>query len=100
MSDKPQAPSIITPSPTRRMKPVGSHPVEIDGITMRRSNEVPAGMQALYNEMGQLLWVGFIGTNPRLNSCRHITLNPKDYEIALRTHLDEGLRAQNQRFKQ
>lgn len=100
MSETIKSPLIIEPrGSARQMKPVGSHPVDINGITLRQSTEVPEGMQALYDGNGQILWVGAIGTNPDTIKGRSITLNPKDYEIALRSHMDASMRNRKQRFK-
>lgn len=83
-------------------KPVGSHPQEIDGIVLRKSTEMPPGMQSIWDEdNGVCLWVGQIGTNPHPNVVhawdsgkikRSITLSPIDYEIAVKSHLDEAMR--------
>ena len=84
----------------RKVKPVGQSPIEINGIMLRKSNEVPEGVQALYDEStGQILWVGNIGSNPVGIRATAITLNPQDYEIAVKTHLDEARRAQSRRFR-
>lgn len=85
------------------MKPVGIDPIKIDGIILRKSVEVPEGIQVLYDERsGRLLWLGEIGTNP--DPDRHIratavTLSHKDYELAFRTHLNEKARAERRRFR-
>lgn len=79
-------------------KPVGQFPREIDGIVLRKSVEIEEGMQALYEEhTGKLLWVGLIGTNPVGIKASAITLSPKDYELAVRSHLENALREAKRR---
>lgn len=51
---------------------------------MRKSNEIPEGMQALYDKDGLLMGVSRIGQDvqpPR--PARQITLHPIDYEIVV-----------------
>lgn len=82
-------------------KPVGRNPRELNGIVMRESEEIPQGMQALYDERsGQVLWVGLIGgAIPFGIACTAITLNPHDYDFALRSHLESSVREQTKRFR-
>jgi hypothetical protein len=81
-------------------KPVGYSPIEIDGIMLRKSAELPEGIQALYDEKsGNVLWVGYIGQNPRGLRATAITLSPRDYEIALKTHRERGAKATARRWR-
>jgi hypothetical protein len=67
-------------------RPVGIGAVVVNGITIRKSEEIPPGMQAFYQD-GMLLGVDYI-SNPfhaaapgvHLTS---ITLNPLDYEVLM-----------------
>jgi hypothetical protein len=82
-------------------KPVGQDPIEIDGIMLRWSDEIPDGMQALYDERsGQVLWVGLIGTSPADGTRGSaVTLSRNDYERVRISANNVALREQIRRFK-
>lgn len=78
-------------------RPYGFAPRDIDGITMRKTDEVPEGVQALYYQ-GKLLKVCRIGEPVQGIICDAITLNPKDYEVVLKCHLERKQKERAQRF--
>lgn len=85
-------------------KPVGTHPILIDDIVLRRSTELPEGHQALYNEQtGHILWVGLIGTNPNPKMLPErvtaITLHPDDYERVWISQVNSAMRERIRQFR-
>jgi hypothetical protein len=80
------------------LKPVGYAPREIDGITVRKSSEMPVGVQALYNK-GVLLGVFHIGERVPAVQADAITLHPMDYELVVKSYLERKQRDRQRRFK-
>ena len=79
-------------------RPYGFAPRDIDGITMRKTEEVPEGVQALYYK-GTLVKVCRIG-EPQLDvRCDAVTLNPKDYEVVLKCYFERTQRERSRRFR-
>src|SRR5579859_2161971 len=80
-------------------KPVGTDPFTADnGVTMRRSWEMPQGVQALWAN-GVLLGVFKIGEAvPGVIQADCITLHPFDYEVAKKCEMESKRRDQSRRF--
>ena len=79
-------------------KPVGRDPwTNAEGITMRKSEEMPLGVQALWLN-GVLLGVFEIGEPVTGIVCDCITLHPQDYEFAKMSEMDSKARDRNRRF--
>ncbi len=82
----------------RPVKPVGSHPRTFGGITIRRTAELPPGVQALWRE-GHLLGVFEIGEPIPNLRVDNISLNPLDYEKALMDALDVPAKDRRREWK-
>ena len=82
---------------TKEKRPYGFAAREIDGIVLRKTEEIPEGVQALYYK-GNLLKVCRIGEPVVGLICDAITLNPKDYEVVLKCHLERKQKERARRF--
>jgi hypothetical protein len=69
------------------VKPVGYAPRTFNGVTIRKSFELPQGVQALWCQ-GHLLGVFRIGEQVPGIVADTITLHPIDYELAVKSHLE------------
>jgi len=79
-------------------KPVGYAPREINGLVVRKSSEIPEGVQALYAK-GKLLGVFRIGEPVPIVHADAITLHPLDYEVVLKTYLEQDQRRRRRELR-
>jgi hypothetical protein len=68
-------------------KAVGHSPIVFGGITMRKSDEMPIGIQSLWRE-GQCLGVCRIGDTIPDAVADTVTLNPLDYEAVKKSMME------------
>jgi hypothetical protein len=73
--------------------PLGTDPIEIDGIIIRRDVRLKEGGQLFYDRDGKPIGYGRIGGQCHIfGTVAQITLHPLDYEMCKLSHLQNKIR--------